>query len=272
MSWTFLTGGLLLMLWALTDPVGVLPKKQEPRPADSDPIAPWKQLNHPVFGLVGAALLGLGAWPLQNGVALAVACAVGYALPRVWADKRRRDFRIRTNAAMGQALLHLSTVAHTYRVPYQALSAAVEAFPPLIRDEYRRALQAQEANLPLPDALRQVARRLDDNFYAHQLAELADVSIRTGADFVQSLLRLVQRFSLLEELRAEERTAISGYMGFTRLLAVASVLPLLWWMMTKSSSLAYFVEGGFPKALVGWVVATAAIGTKLPDLLSVDEV
>lgn len=263
--------GLLVLLWAATDPVGPLPGK--PAKSESpEPKTSWMQVDHPVLGIASAVLFGFTAWPLQNGVALAVACIVGYAVPKAWADKRRRDYRTRINAAMGQALLHLSTVSHTYRVPYQALSAAVEAFPPVIKEHYRWALQAQEANMPLPDSLRHIAHRLDDNFYAHQLAELADVSIRTGADFVQSLLRLVQRFSLLEELRAEERTAISGYVGFTRLLAGASVVPLLWWMLTRSPNLSYFVESGFPKLLVGWVVSTAAICIKLPDLLSVDEV
>ena len=266
-----MTAGLLLVLWALVGPVPSPKEKPEASSPDSGK-GPSRALALFVLGGICAILLGAVAWPYQNGVALTITCLMGAALPSMWFQRRRQAHRDRVNAAMGQAIIHLSTVAHTYRVPYQALQAAVEAFPPVIREQYRRAIRAQEVNVPLPEALREAARQLDDNFYAHQVAELADVSMRTGADFVGALVRLSQRFSLLEEVRAEEKTATSGYISFTRVFALAALAPLFWWTLTRSPSVEYFISSGFARVLLAWAVLASALCSFLPDLLSVEEV
>lgn len=222
----------------------------------------------PATGLLTAVLV----WPFENGVVLAVAAAAGAAAPYTWQARQRARRRLRIGAAMGEMLRHLATVAHTYRLPYQALSACLDALPAPIRPEYQRALAAQDAGVALPEALREAARRLDDNFYAHQLAELAEVSIRSGADFSQALGRLVQRYQLLEEIRAEERTATAGYAWFTRAFALLSVSPALGWLLTASPTLELFRAPGFAKVLLGWTVATALLCAALPSVLSVDEV
>lgn len=260
-----------MVLWVLAGPP-LMTRRRRPEPTLDDRSA--KQMPSAMFLVSGVAALILGAfaWPYQNGVALAVTCLMGAVLPIMWFRRRRQGYRDRVNGAMGQAMVHLSTVAHTYRVPYQALRAAVDAFPPVIRDHYRQAVRAQETNVPLPDALREAARQLDDNFYAHQLAELVDVSMRTGADFVGALVRLSQRFTLLEEVRAEERTATSGYVTFTRVFALASLAPLLWWVVARSPSVHYFTESGFARVLLAWAIIAGAACSFLPDLLSVDEV
>ncbi|HEY3366800.1 MAG TPA: type II secretion system F family protein [Symbiobacteriaceae bacterium] len=170
---------------------------------------------------------------------------------------------------MGQVLVQLATVARTHPLPYQALTSALPAFPPILRVRFEEALLAHQANMPLPDALRSLALALGANFYAFQLAELAAVSIRDGGSFAEALQQLSQRYRLMEELKAEERTSLHGYFTFTRVFAAASLLPMVWWILTRSPDLVYFVDHPVPRLLAGWAFATAVLFMALPLLLTV---
>lgn len=248
------------------------------RPVLAAIIADMRACRLPVspalLGLVsiGCAFgLAVFLWPLRNGTVLVLSLLTGISLPYLWVRAQAAKRRRKVHQAMGQVLAQLGTVARTHKLPFQALAAAVPSFPPLLRPKFESALTAHQAGMPLPDTLRALAVELEGNFYAYQLAELAAVSIREGASFAEAVHQLTQRFRLMEELRAEERTSLHGYYVFTRIFAVASLLPLIWWVMTHSPNLSFFVERSFARGLAGWSFATALLFTAWPLLQGAED-
>lgn len=284
-----LAGALLVLVAALgASPLGT----PGPVPTAAQPAVDAKR--HPVRAAVLAdlhmarlpespellgcvsAVTGVGLafflWPLRNGTVLVLSLLAGAALPFLWVHGQATKRRRKVQQAMGQVLTQLAAVAQTHYLPLQALTAAIPSFPALIRAPFAAAMTAHEAGLPLPDALRSLAAELGGNFYAYQLGELAAVSIREGGSFADAVHQLAARYRTMEELKAEERTSLNGYYTFTRAFALASLAPMLWWVMTRNPSLSYFVEHPLPRLLAGWAFATALVFMALPLLLSVEDV
>lgn len=209
--------------------------------------------------------------PLGNPPFSALAGVASALAPLIWVRNRAAERALAIGRGVGPALTQLSRLAKVRHHPYLALVDATPSFPHPLRPEYEQALHEYRAGQPLGESLRAAATRLGGNYYLVQLAELAELSLQYGSDFAYALGRLVDRYRLVEELRAEERTQLHGYGRFTWLLFVASQVPVAWLLLRQSPDLRYFAEYPAARLLLVWNLVTGLLVACLPGFLSYDE-
>lgn len=218
--------------------------------------------------LVGAAAAALLLRGLENSVLLLTGALVGGLLSAAPRLGRARWRRVRLRRALAPFLDQLATAAFVHRHPLAAIAAALPAAPPPLSDLLQSAVAAARAGTPPAAALRAAAACAGGDFYLHQLACLVEISLQEGAALGPAVQNLLQRYRLLEELQAEERTELFGYHAFTALLAGLALLPLFWWAATGDAALGYFIAEPLPKAILTWSVLSSLAVAALPWLLT----
>jgi len=233
-----------------------LPLPPEPvpprRPSLLDPLEHLlqRELDRAGFRLPGRVLLyamlvcgclgALVAWPLGSGPlqALVGAACAGLPLLTVRVPVRRRTRQIQ--AAVAPALNHIARLCEVRRDPHLALADALPLLAPPLKGELALALTQARADVPLPEALRHMAARCDNNFYLHQLADLVALCLRDGGgDLSAGLDRLLARFRSLEGVRARQQRRLIARAWLTGLLAMAPLLGLTYWAPTLSPTLQF---------------------------------
>lgn len=254
-----------------------------PRPRPLTPLEQWleRELDLARAGLparlfipltlCAAAVGGILALPFQNELLMAIGAGLAGSVPYQYFRNRIRKRSRAIHAAIESALVQIAQIAEVRRHPFLALSDAVPMLEPPLNSEFNRALLESQSGLSLPDALRQMATRCHDNFYLHQLSELVAINIRDGGDLAGSLRRLAGRLRTMEELRAEETAELFGYNWLTRLLFGATLLPLPYWVLTRSKSLTLFVQEPWPRLGLVWVVVSGLVIISLPYWLAIDD-
>lgn len=167
--------------------------------------------------------------------------------------------------------MQLAKLADVRGHPYLTLVDAAASMRQPLRQEMERALRDYQANLPLADALRAATVRLGNNHYLRQLAELTDLSVHNGTSYSQSLHRLLNRYQLLEELKAEEQTHMHGYRLLTWCLYIGSLLPVPYWLLRDPNALTAFTQP-VAKAMMLWAFLSGLGIVLLPAFFSAEEV
>lgn len=231
------------------------------------PPQPW------LWGLrLAAATLGaLLLWPLHNPAVALAGAAAGGALPgRLAAGLRRRRSR-RLRQALALALPQLARLAAAEPVPYRVLAQAAPRLGAPLGPELERALAEHRAGVPLDEALRRLARRLDDDFYLHQLAGFTATALRQGGTLTDPLERLTARLRQAEELRAEARAELFGYGWLVAGLYAFSLAPLPLSALSGGPHLTYVTTATAGQWLLAWVVWSGLAVAALPGWLAPDE-
>lgn len=212
--------------------------------------------------LLGTLGIALGSGGL--GVALAV---IGAFIPLLVASGVRRR-RIRSiNRGIAPALEQLAKVYLVQPHPYAAIKAASSSIPEPLRTEFNRVIARCEANMPLSEALREMAERLD-NIYMHQLVQVVDVALKTGLNLQEALDSMVDEIRSAQELRAEREAATSAFYIVTYLFTGLELLlagNLLLRYPTQASALWGSTIG---QMVMAYVTVTTLAAILLPRLLS----
>lgn len=222
------------------------------------------------MGAAGAAGLAL-VWPLQSEPVRIIAGLASASLPLLAVRGRVARRQREVMRAVEPALVLLARLCEVRSHPFLAIADALPMLEPPLRAEFERAVAEVHAGSPLPLALREVAGRLGDDFYLHQLAELVEINIRTGSDLPGSLTRLAERLRTLEEIQAEERAELLGYRWLTRLLFLGGLAPVIYWSATGSPSLDIFHSHPLAQALLVWALVSGLVIISLPYWLAVEE-
>lgn len=217
--------------------------------------------------MAGGWLASTLQFPLLTG---AVGCTCA-CLPYAALHHRVAARRLAVNRAVGPALLQLAKLADVRGHPLLALTDALPSIRQPLRAEVERALADYRANLPLADALRAAAERLGNNHYLRQLAELTELSIQNGTSYSQSLHRLVARYQLMEELKAEEQTHMHGYKLLTWALYLGSLAPLPYWLLRDATAIAAYTQP-LAQFMVLWAFLSGLGIVLLPVLFATEEV
>lgn len=225
-----------------------------------------------IYGMAAAGLAGLAlVWPLRSEPVRIIAFAAMASLPllavRGQVGRRRREVL----RAVEPAFVLLARLCEVRSHPFLAISDALPMLEPPLRAEFERVVAEVHAGSPLPLTLRELAGRLGDDFYLHQLAELVEINIRSGGDLAGSLNRLADRLRTLEEIQAEERAELLGYRWLTRLLFLGGLLPVGYWSLTGSPSLEIFQSHPLAQALLIWALVSGLVIISLPYWLAVEE-
>lgn len=229
-------------------------------------------LNPSLFSLVSilsGALAVAGTAVLRNS-ALAVFSLSAVGLPLLglrWYAQRRAAA---IDRSWGKALVQLAKLAEVYSQPLPLMREAQPLLPPQLRAEIAVVLGDHQANVPLPDALHRAAARLADNWYGHQLAELAGLTIQRGTNLSEGLQQLVRRYEQTVEITSARRVRVSQSWNFAAGLAVVGIGGTLGYALL-TGNLVHFVAYPMARGLLAWAVISTVVLLALPNLLRVDD-
>lgn len=224
-----------------------------------------------ILRILAAALGGIAVSPLGNLAVTLAGSALGFALPGYLRNTLRRHRRRRIRAAVGPALALIARSAESQPHPYQVLvETATHLLPPL-GAEIQRALAEHRAGASLNRALLNMALRLEGDFYLLQVAELTGVAIRRGGGLSAPVNRLLQRYWMAEELKAESAVEMFGYSGLLAGLFLLSLLPVPLALLAGGPPAEFILHAPVGRWLVGWSVWSGLLVASAPAWFASEE-
>lgn len=226
---------------------------------------------HP--GQITTLLPAAGIFAGTLGLALgSVKLALAFSVLGVWtpllaasAARRRRNRLISRGVA--PALEQLAKVYLVQPHPYAAIRAAAASIPEPLRTEFSQVIARCEANMPLPEALWEMADRLG-NLYLHQLVQVVDVSLKTGLNLQEALDTMVDEIRSAQELQAEREAATSAFYIVTYLFTGLELLLVGNLLLRYPEHVSALWQSPMGQMITVYVTVTTVVALLLPRLLA----
>lgn len=183
---------------------------------------------------------------------------LAFFAPRAWLNRKLKKIRLEFSDQLPANLQVLASALRSGHSFSGALAVAVENAHEPSRRELRRAVGDEQLGVPMDEALRRVAERMDDRDL-NQVALLSELQRTAGGNAAEVLDTVVETIRERGEIRRLVRTLTAqGRMARWILTAIPPFVAFFLWLMQPSLMEPLFLTTGGQIALTIAALMTAA--------------